>query len=169
METTQLRETTMTKKSVIRQYDPRLNTVLDTVSFTIEGRAATKKNNPQVSCRHNIPTVRPSKAFLAYEAIAVPKLREWWGDKPPIPGPVWVEAWWWMPDYAHWPDHNGLTTALGDILQKARIITDDKHIFSWDGCRIMGIDSADPRVTFAVRTLDGVGPWVKPEKERKRK
>ena len=41
-----------------------------------------------------------------------------------------------MPDRRSWPDLVGLMQATGDILERARIIENDKDIVSWDGSYI---------------------------------
>jgi len=55
-----------------------------------------------------------------------------------------------MPSYQSWPDLMGLYQATADILQKAGIIKNDRDIVSFDGSRIAGIDSGNPRVEIEI-------------------
>ena len=55
-----------------------------------------------------------------------------------------------MPD-RRVPDLINLLQATADILEKARVIEDDKNIISFDGSRIMGIDKENPRVEIEIK------------------
>ena len=57
-----------------------------------------------------------------------------------------------MPDKRR-PDLLNLEQATADILEKARVIENDKNIVSFDGSRIAGIDKANPRVEIIIETI----------------
>ena len=54
-----------------------------------------------------------------------------------------------MPD-RRVPDLINLLQATADILEKARVIEDDKNIISFDGSRIIGVDKENPRVEIEI-------------------
>ena len=57
-----------------------------------------------------------------------------------------------MPTKAR-PDLLNLEQATADILEKARVIENDKNIVSFDGSRIAGIDKANPRAGIIIETI----------------
>ena len=48
------------------------------------------------------------------------------------------------------PDLTNLLQATADILEKARVIENDKNIVSFDGSKIAGIDKANPRCEITI-------------------
>ena len=54
-----------------------------------------------------------------------------------------------MPD-KRIPDLLNLLQATADILEKARVIDNDKDIVSFDGSMIMWIDKANPRTEITI-------------------
>ena len=54
-----------------------------------------------------------------------------------------------MPTKAR-PDLLNLEQATADILEKARVIENDKNIVSFDGSRIAGIDKENPRTEIII-------------------
>jgi len=54
-----------------------------------------------------------------------------------------------MPD-KRIPDLLNLLQATADILEKARVIDNDKDIVSFDGSRITGIDKLNPRTEITI-------------------
>ena len=54
-----------------------------------------------------------------------------------------------MPDKRR-PDLLNLEQATADILEKARVIENDKNIVSFDGSRIAGIDKENPRTEIII-------------------
>jgi Holliday junction resolvase RusA-like endonuclease len=127
--------------------------------FIIHGQCVTKKNSinlvgigkPCPVCGKRPRTIPlPSKAFKAYEALALPQLI----GVPNHFGPVHVMAHYWLKT-AKRPDLNNLMGATADILQAAGIIQDDVDIISWDGTRIMGIDREEPRVEIEIDFIGG--------------
>ena len=60
-----------------------------------------------------------------------------------------MQALYYMPTKAR-PDLNNLLQATCDILQKARVISNDKNIVSFDGSKIAGVDKANPRTEITI-------------------
>ena len=54
-----------------------------------------------------------------------------------------------MPDKRR-PDLLNLEQATADILEKARVIENDRNIISFDGSRIVGIDKENPRCEIII-------------------
>lgn len=57
-----------------------------------------------------------------------------------------------MPD-KRVPDLINLLQATCDILEKARVIDNDKDIISFDGSRIIGVDKVNPRCEITIYIL----------------
>lgn len=111
----------------------------------IPGRPITKKN----SGRYCGPgRFRPSAAYEAYEAVAVPALKmqaRKAGINDPIDSPCKLTVSYYMPNRAAWPDLVGLMQATADLLEEAGIIENDRLILSWNGTDIAGISQNNPR------------------------
>jgi Holliday junction resolvase RusA-like endonuclease len=105
------------------------------------------------------PKVLPSEAYEEWERGALvecmmikAKLREM-GVELPILGLVSVEA--HIYRERDTGDVCGYQQAIGDLLQAAEIIKDDRQIEDWDGTRRLK-DSAAPRVEVFIRILSEV-------------
>ena len=116
------------------------------IKLVLYGRPITKKNHQIIRKGGGL---LQSDAYQAYEEACLWQLKSYRGEM--ITGPVHVKALYWMPDRRSWPDLIGLMQSTGDILQKARIIANDKFIASWDGSRIVGVDRENPRVEITVK------------------
>lgn len=107
--------------------------------ITLRGRPITKKNSQQL-----IGGVKPrliqSKQYRAYEEACLWQLSTYRG--PRFAGPITVRVEYWMPDKRSRPDLVSLLQATSDILEKAKIIDNDRNIISYDGSRIMGVGAA---------------------------
>ena len=114
------------------------------------------------------PKVLPSEAYETWERAAlremlviVPALRAA-GVELPITAPISVEALVYVEPRADGKmradvgDVCGYYQAVGDMLQAAGIIADDRQIEDWDGSRRL-IDAANPRVEIYI-TLVGDAP-----------
>jgi len=101
-------------------------------------------------CVNGKPVIIQSKAYRAYEKMALKALLAC--PRAEFPGPVAVTVHYWLKDN-RLPDLNNLMAATADILEKARVIPNDREIVSWDGSRIMGV-SLDPRVEITIRAMD---------------
>ena len=136
----------------------------------ITGRPITKKNHQEIF-RHpgtGRPFVTQSKQYKAYEAAAMTELRNQFVRRLPLEGPLCVAAWYWLEDRRGWPDLCGLLQATGDILEKAKVIHTDKHIGSWDGSRIVGLDKDNPRTELAIYSGEvGSDLWVVPKTSKR--
>ena len=118
--------------------------------LTLKGRPITKKNSQQiVLTKTGRRYVIQSKQYLKYEKeclweiIAQRHLHPEISDT--ITSKINLQALYYMPD-KRTPDLLNLLQATADILEKARVIDNDKDIVSFDGSKIMGIDKKNPRV-----------------------
>jgi len=115
----------------------------------IPGQPATKKNSQVARCVGGKPVVLQSKAYRAYEKMALKALLAC--PRAEFLGPVAVTVCYWLKDNRR-PDLTNLLQATADILEKAGVITDDREIVSWDGSRIMGT-SPNPRAEITIRAM----------------
>ena len=93
------------------------------------------------------------KQYLAYEKDCLwqiiaqrhlhPVISETITDK------INLQALYYMPDKRK-PDLLNLLQATADILEKARVIDNDKDIVSFDGSMIMWVDKANPRTEITI-------------------
>jgi Holliday junction resolvase RusA-like endonuclease len=126
------------------------------LTLTIPGRPISKKNRQRrtTTYRRNSPSVthgiRQSKAWEVYEESALLWLLQWGNLR--IDEPVWVEAHYFLPNRASWPDLLGLLEGTADLLEKAGILVNDSQIKSWDGSRLHDTPNPqNPRVEIAIR------------------
>jgi hypothetical protein len=129
----------------------------DYLHFQLMGAPRTKKNSGQIvpirvngGVRH---ILRPSEAWLTYEAAVKPLLLELvrvgeLRSHTPINYAIEVTALFYRE--ADQGDLNGFTQGLGDLMQAAEVIADDVLIKSWDGSRLLK-DAAAPRVEVKIR------------------
>jgi len=115
----------------------------------IPGQPVTKKNSQVARCVNGKPVIIQSKAYRAYEEMALKALLAC--PRAEFSGPVEVTANYWLKDNRR-PDLNNLMAATADILEKAGVIPNDREIMSWDGSRIMGT-SPNPRVEITIRAV----------------
>ena len=109
------------------------------------GRPITKKNHQQMVVAGNgRKFLIQSKAYRLYEKDCLKQLMYLYKGKT-IEGKLSMEALYYMPTKAR-PDLLNLLQATSDILEKAKVIENDKNIYSFDGSRIMGKDKDNPRV-----------------------
>ena len=124
------------------------------MKFTLTGRPITKKNSQQiVLTKTGRRYVIQSKQYLAYEKDCLwqiiaqrhlhPEMSETIIDK------INLQALYYMPD-KRIPDLLNLLQATADILEKARVIDNDKNIVSFDGSSIVGIDRLHPRTEITI-------------------
>lgn len=130
--------------------------MLDAVRLVIPGRPVPKKNSAQLvygKGKSGKPkaVILPSKAFLAYETVALKHIRA------AMPGqfrePVTVRCQYWPPTRQWWPDLVGLLQGTSDILQKAGVLEDDRLIVNYDGSHIMGLDKYNPRAEIYIQAM----------------
>jgi hypothetical protein len=125
---------------------PALVAGVELARFTLFGSPRTKKNHSRIIKLRGKGGTRviPSEAHERWFSMVKPqanliaaKLRA------PICEPIAVEALFYR-DRAQ-GDLVGYLQALGDLLEAARIIENDKWIVSWDGSRLMK-DAHQPRI-----------------------
>ena len=118
--------------------------------LVIPGQPATKKNSQVARCVNGKPVVLQSKAYRAYEKMALKALLAC--PRVEFSEPVVVTVHYWLKDKRR-PDLNNLMAATADILERAGVIADDREIVSWDGSRIMGT-SPNPRAEITIKEAD---------------
>ena len=131
------------------------------VKITLQGRPVTKKNSQRMVLAGNGRRfLIQSKRYLAYEKdclwqikgqLTVYSLQQRL-PKPvlfPIIGEIYLRVLYYMPDKRR-PDLLNLEQATADILEKARVIENDRNIVSFDGSRIVGIDKENPRCEIII-------------------
>ena len=98
------------------------------------------------------PFIIQSKQYLAYEKDCLQQLKYLYCF-PTITGQLSMKALYYMPTKAR-PDLLNLLQASADILEKAKVIENDKNIYSFDSSRIMGIDKHNPRVEIEIEEVN---------------
>jgi hypothetical protein len=119
--------------------------------LTILGPPRTKKTHQRIAKRADGSRFIMSAAVtLDWAESAIAQLRAHWHRPGGIDQPVTVRALIYR-DKAQ-GDACGFYQAIGDALQNAWVLTDDKWIDDWDGSRRLK-DAANPRVVVTVTTL----------------
>lgn len=119
------------------------------MTYVILGSPRTKKTGQRILRFGKFNKIVPSAAFIEYQVNAVPQLevqRHMLGAKP-YDKPVHVKATFYRD--ANRGDWCGYTQALGDILEMAGVIANDRLIAHWDGTRL-DKDAANPRVEVQI-------------------
>lgn len=135
---------------------------MNPIALTIAATPRTKKTSNRTFdigrrcrlCHRGQRTiVKPSEAFEAFEAAAVPQLKRQW-SRPPLAEPVLVEAIFYRE--ALRGDLVGYQQALADVLQAAAVLADDKWIIGWpvpaDGYSLRK-SVTNPRVELLITPL----------------
>lgn len=121
-----------------------------TITFFIPGRPATKKTGQRIVRCGTYHKILPSRQYCEYEEYCI----VWLGRiKERFTGKVAISAVYTMPNRKSWPDLVGLMQATGDILEKAKIIANDRDIVSWDGSRIAKIDMQKTGVQITITEI----------------
>jgi Holliday junction resolvase RusA-like endonuclease len=97
--------------------------------------------------------ILPSETYRNYERTCLRSLKAYRG--PRFSGPIKLTARYWLPDRRWWPDLVGLIQATQDILQKAKVIDDDKNVARLDGSEIAGLDKENPRAEILIEEMEG--------------
>lgn len=119
------------------------------MKLVIQGQPRTKKNSSRIALINNRHVLLPSKAYKAYEKVALMQLAR----VQAVRGPVSVLCRYYLQDRKSWPDLVGLLQATSDILQAAGVIDDDKYIVNYDGSMIVGLDKDNPRVEIIIHQI----------------
>jgi hypothetical protein len=133
------------------------------LQITIEGAPRTKKNHGRRVWGRNKKTGKRQPFHVPSAA------HELWHDKAVIHARMAAAAAGWRPcsqpvlvralvyRHALVGDLVGYEQAIGDMLEHAGVLANDRHIASWDGTRLLK-DAARPRVELMITVLDdGVG------------
>lgn len=116
-------------------------------TYHIDGRPITKKNSMQKTRKGMIQ----SKAYIEYEELALRQLKTQKKPPEPIIRPIKLYVAYYMPDKRSWPDLLGLLQATADILEKARILDNDRLVVQiLEQSGIHGIDKVIPRTYIEV-------------------
>ena len=127
-------------------------------NITLIGRPITKKNHQQMVVAGNgRKFLIQSKAYRQYEKDCLKQLMYLYKGKT-ITGQLSMKALYYMPTKAR-PDLLNLLQASADILEKAKVIENDKNIYSFDNSRIMGIDKLNPRVEIEIEEVND-NVWI---------
>lgn len=118
-------------------------------NIIIPGRPATKKTHNRIIYIKKIPRLIPSPQFVKYEKSCLKILKDI-KDKDPINFGIAVELNIWLDNWRV-GDHVGYLQSIGDILEKAKIIENDKWIF-WKNKNhwLKGVDKENPRVEIII-------------------
>jgi len=123
------------------------------LTFTILGPPRTKKNHNRLVRAGRRYRVLPSAAHERWyerawvQAVAFRSGQLALGRKLPLAGPVHVRAIFYRDRRIG--DLVGYQQALGDLLERAGIIENDRQIVSWDGTRLE-VDRERPRIEVGI-------------------
>ncbi len=119
------------------------------IKIILTGRPITKKNSQRIALtKTGKRFIIQSKQYLTYENDCLWQLKtEYRGET--ITNQINLQALYYMPTKAR-PDLNNLLQATCDILQKAKVISNDKKIVSFDGSHIAGVDKVNPRTEIII-------------------
>ena len=116
------------------------------IEITLKGRPITKKNSQiPIKTKSGKFFIIQSKQYRAYEKDCLAQIQTQWIMKHTITDKVQLQALYYMPDRRR-PDLLNLLQATADIIEKAKVIENDRDIVSFDGSRIMEYDKENPRV-----------------------
>jgi Holliday junction resolvase RusA-like endonuclease len=142
------------EKKIVPPPPARILSEFGLMYFTLNGAPITKKNSPRIVRFGTGPKafnrLLPSEQWCAYEARQKAFLVEYLAEFAafmPINYPVQVRALFYF--FGNEGDLTGYKDGLGDLLQAAGILADDKFIESWDGSRKLK-DNAAPRVEVEI-------------------
>jgi len=123
------------------------------MKLILKGRPATKKNSQRIAVtKSGKRFIIQSKRYLEYEKNALWQLKaQYRGDT--IQGKIELKVLYYLAD-KRLPDLINLLQATCDILEKARVIENDRNIISFDGSKIMGIDKDNPRCEIEIKSVD---------------
>lgn len=122
------------------------------MTFTILGAPVTKKNSGRIMrSRKGRPFVMPSAAFKRWEQTTILQLQSQRRSSPTLTVPVELTA--LIYRKRNVGDLDNYLSAVGDVLQKAQVISNDKLIASFGQSRLLK-DAKCPRVEIELRPLE---------------
>ena len=128
------------------------------LKLTLKGRPITKKNSQiPIKTKSGKFFIIQSKQYRAYEKDCLLQIQMALLMTPPLTGRLHLRAWYYMPDRRR-PDLLNLLQATADIIEKAKVIENDRDIVSVDLSRIMGVDKENPRVEIEITNLEEILP-----------
>ena len=128
------------------------------LKLILKGRPITKKNSQiPIKTKSGKFFIIQSKQYRAYEKDCLLQIMTQQLMTPPLIGRLHLRAWYYMPDKRR-PDLLNLLQATADIVEKAKVIENDKDIVSFDYSRIMGVDKENPRVEIEITELEEMFP-----------
>jgi len=123
------------------------------VKLILKGRPATKKNSQRIAVTKNGKRfIIQSKRYLEYEKNALWQLKAQYRGET-IQGKIELKVLYYLAD-KRLPDLINLLQATCDILEKVRVIENDRNIISFDKSKIMGIDKDNPRCEIEIRSAN---------------
>jgi hypothetical protein len=123
------------------------------VCISYKGRPISKKSSQRIIMRGNRRIIIYSKAYSELLNSVVPRLKSLWEDRrgQEVFGtkekPVRVKATFWAGKGVE-PDLSGALETVGDVLQAAGIIENDRWIKSWDWSRMICTHDDDEACTW---------------------
>jgi len=123
------------------------------MKITLPGSIRSKKNSkiPTIIGGKEKPRraiILPSNAYKKWEKEALPEIKAQYPHTEPIISDVHVKAVAYIRGVL--PDLSGMTESVGDCLEKAEVIANDKQIKSWDGSRVLR-DKDNPRTEVEIK------------------
>jgi hypothetical protein len=156
---------------LLREFNPAKNYRLTILAINRAGdliSPKTKKNSPMIVPGVRHPILLPSEAYREWERFALESLKKAGIVEPVMMGRKAngkpdVRLRWTVAEAIDYPvnccalvyrdarvgDCCGYYQAIGDMLQAAGIVADDRWISSWDGSRLLK-DAARPRIEIAL-------------------
>ena len=123
-----------------------------TIKLILTGRPITKKNSQiPIKTKSGKFFIIQSKQYRAYEKECLGQILEQYKGEA-MTEKIRLEAKYYMLTEFR-PDLLNLLAATSDILEKAKVIENDKNIVSFDGSRIMGKDKENPRVEIYIEEV----------------
>lgn len=123
------------------------------IQIVLPGSIRSKKNSkiPTIIGGKKKPRraiILPSKAYQTWEKAALSEVKAQYPHLEPIISDVHVRAIAYI--RGGLPDLSGMTESVGDCLEKAGVIQNDKQIKSWDGSRVLR-DKDNPRTEVEIK------------------
>ena len=122
------------------------------IKLILTGKPITKKNHQtMVIAGNGRRYLIQSEPYRKYEENCLWQIKAQYRGET-ITDQINLQALYYMPTKAR-PDLVNLLQATCDILQKAKVIENDKNIVSFDGSKIIGIDKINPRVEIIIEII----------------
>ncbi len=123
------------------------------LNFTVLGAPRTKANSPRIAkTKTGRRFVLPSKASEQWETLAILQIRSQFHAN--YRGKTFHEGQRWNCEARIYRDRNvgdasNFYKAIGDALERAGAVANDRYIVSWNGSELL-IDRANPRVSIVL-------------------